>query len=103
MRRLKRVRIQQVLDDDPLVFEFLLHRADEYLQFLIHGRPSKIVLNVYLTSPELSIRVAGIPANFVWPACVGFMFATGHQFPFALASVWRWRREAAGGVAERSE
>jgi hypothetical protein len=87
------------LDDDPLVFEFLLHRADEYVQFLIHVRPSKIIYNVYLISPELSIRVMSIPANFVLPVPGVFLFDARHEFIFIpcfgleLAATPRSRRK----------
>jgi len=46
------------LDNDPLVFEFLLHRADEYVQFSHSMGVLPNIHNVYLISPELSIRVA---------------------------------------------
>src|SRR5271168_3764566 len=102
MRRQKRVRVQKVLDDDPLVFEFFLHRADEYVQFLIHVRPPKIIYNVCLTSPELSIRVVSIPTNFVLPAPGVFLSDARHEFIFTpcfgleLAAVSGRRR---GGTA----
>jgi len=45
-------------------------------------RPSKIIHNVSFTSPELSIRVVSIPANFVLPAPGVFLSDARHEFIF---------------------
>jgi len=65
-------------------------------------RPSKIIHNVSFTSPELSIRVVSIPANFVLPATGVFLSDARHEFIFIrcfgleLAAVSGRRR---GGTA----